>query len=117
MAGRGRHDGVGRQKGTPNKKSLALLERAQALGVDPFEVLLRFAKGDWQGLGYDSPTEIIMTKTGPMEKDRITPDHRLSAASQACQYLYPKRKAIEVTEKPDEDRPLQYLSNEELDKL
>jgi hypothetical protein len=84
----------GRKKGTPNKNTLPLEQKAQKLGIEPFEVLLLFAKGDVVGLGYsdlipDYPTIGNMV---------ITPDQRLRAAIAACQYLYPKKKATEIVE-------------------
>lgn len=54
---------------------------ADRLGCDPFEILVHFAKGDADALGYDGGT--------------IPPDMRLQAAKEASQYLYPKRKAVE----------------------
>ncbi len=92
----------GRQKGTPNKKTVQLKERAQRLGFDPFEMLLRVAKGDWQGLELDGPISIEL---------------RVRAACEACKYLYPQRKAIEVSDErdPNLNRPYKNLSNEELE--
>ena len=87
----------GRVKGIPNKKTQSLIERCDDLGVDPFDVLLRVAKGDWEALGYDSPTNIIVTKQGSYEQDVITLESRVNAAKELCQYLYPKRKAIELS--------------------
>lgn len=113
--------GSGRKKGTPNKDSLSLKERARELGVDPFVILLMYAKGDWKGLGYSSPTKLVASKSGECyEVDVITTDHRLKAAAEACQYLHPKRKAIEGSldlGKTQGDRPLKHLSDEELDAL
>lgn len=86
----------GRAKGTPNKTSLPLHEKAKELGCDPFEILCRFALGDWKGLGYK--TEFILTPTQKgeiIEKPFIAPELRSKAAAEAAQYLYPKRKAIE----------------------
>lgn len=89
----------GRKKGTPNKKTQALLEKAKELGVDPFEILLLFAKGDWKALGYDSPEKVIaVTKDGQeVFSDRITAELRQKSAKDAAEYLYAKRKALEVT--------------------
>lgn len=101
MAGKGRHDGGGRRKGSPNKRTVLLIEKAAYLKVDPFEILLLVAKGDWQGLGY--------------EFNPITLGDRLAAATQACQYLYPKRKAIDVIQKTNIERPYGHLTDEELD--
>mgnify|MGYP003335281672 FL=1 len=55
---------------------------ARAVNVEPFEVLCRFAAGDHVWLGYATP---------------IKPDLRFRAAAEASEYLYPKRKAIEIT--------------------
>lgn len=120
LKGAKRDVGSGRKKGTPNKKSISLIEKAEDYGVDPFEILLMYAKGDWQGLGYDDRSETRYSKSGePYYVMNITTEHRLRAASEACQYLHPKRKALEIKEDldPDEDRPLRHLTDEELDKL
>jgi hypothetical protein len=92
--GRGRMGG--RKKGTPNKDKIELLAKAQELGVDPFEVLLLFAKGDWKALGYDSEKYVASESDhGSIYKWTIEPSVRAKCASEACQYLYAKRKAIE----------------------
>jgi len=88
----------GRQKGTPNKRTQTLIERAEALGVDPFEVLLYVAKGDWKALGYKKGT-VKAGQFGSYEVDLITLKDRMFAASDACQYIHPKRKAVELTGK------------------
>jgi hypothetical protein len=86
----------GRTKGTPNKSALPLQEKAKELGCDPFEILCRFALGDWQGLGYDKGITYQSTNKGDLiEKHIIPPELRSKAAAEAAQYLYPKRKAIE----------------------
>ncbi len=93
----------GRKAGTPNKKTQSLEDKAREMEVDPFEILLRVAKGDWRGLGY--------------KENVISLETRLKAASEACTYLFPKRKAIQITAPfdPDVDRPLKGWSDEDLD--
>lgn len=71
----------GRKKGTPNKSSVPAQQIAERLGVDPFEVLCLFVKGDAKKL--------------KIKKDQLTPGIRVAAAMEAAQYLYPKRKAVE----------------------
>ncbi len=71
----------GRQKGTPNKRTLFAQETAERLGVNPFEILLHIANGDKKALK-------VKTK-GP-----IGLSARRAAAMAACQYLVPKRRAI-----------------------
>jgi len=89
----------GRKKGTPNKSTSYLQERCEALGVDPFEILIRFAAGDWKGLGYESSERCAgVSKDGqPWYEDTISPEVRQKAAKEACEYLYPKRKAMELS--------------------
>lgn len=90
----------GRKKGTPNKRTLELAERAKRLDVDPFEILLLFAKGAWKKLGYKTETRTCFTQAGiEFEEDIIKPEHRIKAAAEAAQYLFPKRKAVEITGK------------------
>lgn len=72
----------GRRKGSLNKDSIPAEQLASELGVDPFEVLLRFAKGDWEGLG--------------LRIHDITPSMRKDAASDATQYLRAKRTSSKV---------------------
>ena len=87
----------GRQKGTPNKTTAQIIEKANELGIDPFEVLLLFAKGDWKALGYVSEMyEASAGKAGSSYRYNIDPAVRAKCAAEAVQYLYPKRKAVEL---------------------
>lgn len=89
----------GRKKGVPNKRSELVADKAAALGIDPFEILLLFSRGDWKSLGYDSEKDVVgVSKFGePIVKRVISPELRAGMAADACQYLHPKRKAIELT--------------------
>lgn len=90
--------GSGRKKGTPNKKTQELRDKCEAAGVDPFDVLLQICKGT---------KEIIVKDDKGKEKTvelPINTEHRLAAAKELCQYIYPKRKAIELTS--DEDNAI-----------
>lgn len=94
----------GRQKGTPNK-SFRAKEVAERLGVDPLEILIRFAAGDWKGLGYDS--EVYHYEKGDGDGKSIglgfviTPQIRSKCAAEACKYLYPTK--IDYTDNTPED--------------
>lgn len=68
--GKPRAEGVGRKKGTPNKKTQSLMELCDSGGFTPFEDMLKLTHH---------------------------PDPELSfhALKEVCQYLYPKRKALE----------------------
>lgn len=92
----------GRAKGTPNKRTQHLLDKAEELGVDPFEVVLLFAKGDWRALGYKSEYQEKSAGGGATYKElTITPELRQKSAADACKYLYPQRKAVDVTSDGD----------------
>jgi hypothetical protein len=95
--------GSGRKAGTPNKSTVALIEKCEELKVDPFEFLCLVMKGDWKALGmsekvipakYDGETMVEAEK-------RITPEikfeDRLFAAKEVASYLYPKRKAVALS--------------------
>lgn len=87
----------GRQKGTPNKRT-TVQEIAESFDLDPFEVLMMVAAGDWQGLGYDSKTRISFTAAGiEFEEDTIKLSDRVTAAKEASKYLYSQKKAVELS--------------------
>lgn len=85
----------GRKRGSRNKSSLSILEKAQKLNIDPLEILLCFAAGDWKSLGYESEKTIVRSKDVENEQYVIEPSTRMRAAAEACQYLYPKLKSID----------------------
>jgi len=74
----------GRQKGTPNKKNQALIDRLKELGCDPIEDMA------------------LVCKEAKAEGDH---NLLLSAAKELAQYVYPKRKAVELT--GDDGGPLE----------
>lgn len=92
----------GRAKGTPNKATTDLQRLSAELGVHPFEILLHFAAGDWKALGYKQESYIEFGKGFENDVLYIKPETRVKAAAEAAQYLYPKRKALELTEIPIE---------------
>jgi hypothetical protein len=64
----------GRQKGTPNKRTIAAAEKLEALGCDPIKQLGQIA--------LDESVEVSL---------------RVQVLKELCQYVAPKRKAMEVT--------------------
>lgn len=74
--------------------TMELNVRAEELGVSPFDILLLFAKGDSEALGYDPDPDTGL----PPE---ISPKYRLAAAQEACKYLHPQLKSVEVTGDPE----------------
>ena len=63
----------GRAKGTPNKRTLDIQERLDALGCDPIEGMAKLA-----------------------QDNANTPELRGRMFSELAQYVAPKRKAIEL---------------------
>ncbi len=93
---------AGRRPGTPNKRTTLMRDKAEELGVDPMEVVLLFAKGDWRALGYKEETFISSTSEfGNTIEYTIPPVLRAKCAMDAIQYIAPKLKSIEhVKENP-----------------
>lgn len=88
----------GRPKGQPNKKTDHFFELCQKHGHDPVEFNIMLAKNDWQALGYPSRTYSIFTKSGDSyEQDYIGISDRITANNKLLDFMYPKRKAIEIT--------------------
>jgi hypothetical protein len=76
----------GRKKGTPNKATLAVAEKLDALGCDLVAILAGIA----------------------MNETEETP-HRIRAASELLSYTYPKRAP--VADQPQTDATLQVITN------
>jgi hypothetical protein len=64
----------GRVRGTPNKRSADLLRKLKRMGCDPLEGLARIA--------LDPQTDVVL---------------KVRCFSELAQYVYSKRKAIDVT--------------------
>jgi hypothetical protein len=88
----------GRPKGSKNIKLFNAEIVAVRLGIDPIEVLLRAANGDWKGLGYEAECYFTEKADGAVKMNYvISPEMRLSAAAQAARYLYSTKQAVEVS--------------------
>jgi hypothetical protein len=108
---------MARRKGSRNRNSAPVLAKAQELGIDPWEILLYFAAGDWKALGYEAEKIQHINQYGVKEEYTIDPAVRAKCAAEASQYLYPKRRALEIKEESERERPLRSLTNEQLAKL
>lgn len=89
------HGNKGKPVGAISKRTREVAELAESLDCNPIEILLRFAKGDWEGLGYSKGTKSIYTEAGIIEEDLISPGERIQAAKEVAQYIYSKKKSIE----------------------
>jgi hypothetical protein len=108
----------GRIKGTPNKSVILMQQKAEELKIDPFTILLLFAAGDWKSLGYASEKYISgINEYGSWEKWTIDPSVRCKAVMEACQFLLPKRKAIDQKEEELDVTPIDEMDTEDLKRL
>ncbi len=90
--------GPGKPKGAKHRKTRAIEDTAARLKCDPFEVLCRFANGDWKGLGYENECYFSEKPDGAVKMGyTITPEMRLHAAKEAVKYIYAQKRAIEIT--------------------
>ena len=92
-----RPENAGRKKGSKNKKTLAAHLKAQEMNIDPFEMLLLFAANRFEELGY--------AKQIPM-------DIRFNAVKEACTYMLPKKRSVEIVaedQEPLPDRPFAFM--------
>lgn len=82
----------GRRPGTPNRATREAQALAEELGINPFEVLLRFAAGDTEALGLKPYVDGKGRQRDPM----VPLDLRMQAAAAATRFLLPQLKSVEV---------------------
>lgn len=104
--GQGKTPGSGRQKGTKNNYLGDIYNLAEKIQCNPLEVLLRFCKGDWEGLGYSDEHFLVEKPDGDGSSDIkqlpvIKPEFRLAAAKEACKYYFAQKKAVEHSTSED----------------
>ena len=86
----------GKKKGSVNKATQSLQDRARELGINPFEIQLFIAAGKWKELGYTKETKTEYTQFGvPVEVERFPIELRQKAAKDVSPYLYPQLKSVE----------------------
>lgn len=84
--GQGKTPGSGRKKGTPNKKTLAVAEAFAAAKLDPVRMLANALK--------KAPYDI-----------------KVKAALALMEFIYPKRKAVEITDDSPADEGTSVVVN------
>lgn len=87
-----KHPNSGRKPGTPNRATREAQALAEELGINPFEVLLRFAAGDTEALGLKPYVDGKGRQRDPM----VPLDLRMQAAAAATRFLLPQLKSVEV---------------------
>lgn len=90
--GTAKHPNSGRKPGTPNRATREAQALAEELGINPFEVLLRFAAGDTQALGLKP----YVDGKGRQREPMVPLDLRMQAAAAATRFLLPQLKSVEV---------------------
>ena len=81
---------AGRPPGLADRRAAGAQARAEALGIDPLEVLLLLAGDRWAELHPGEP------ETDPEGRRRHVPlELRLKAAKEAAAFLHPRLKAVE----------------------
>lgn len=89
---------AGRPKGCKNKRTLTVEMIAENFHLDPFEVLMMVAAGDWKGLGFDAPSHTTFAASGiEYEELWIKLSDRVQAAKEAAKYLYSQKKSVELS--------------------
>jgi hypothetical protein len=94
---------IGRPKGSPNLRTQELFAIAERLDCNPFEILLHFAKGDYEALNLPEWNEKSTKDGAKIKEPSISPELRQKSARDACEYLFPKRKAVEHSFDGDDD--------------
>lgn len=91
----------GRQKGVLNKRNQFVEDIAARFKLDPFEVLMMVASGDWKGLGFEHQNKVIIgEKAGiefSIEEPNIKLADRVQAAKEAAKYLYSQKQAVALS--------------------
>ena len=73
-------------------------EIAMKFDLDPFEILMMIACGDWKGLGYENKTKTTFTAQGiEVEEENIKLSDRVSAAKEAARYLHSPKQSIALS--------------------
>ena len=90
---------AGEMNRRPPRSRLAA-KKAEELGVDPFEILLLIAAGDFDALYPD-------TMPGKPGRAFVPLDIRMKAAAETAKYIYPTLKSVEHT--GQDGNPLEIL--------
>lgn len=91
------------RKGVKNRRTWKVEEIADRYmedgsKLDPFEVLLMVAAGDWESLGFEAKSKISYTNAGiEFEEPNIKLNDRVQAAKEAAKYLYSQRQSVAIS--------------------
>lgn len=109
VQGQSRPMGAGRKRGTPNKDTSELARIVDEMEFSPFEALAGFAQGMVVELElmtleeYNAPPVLdeigrVIQPSGRVRAlEIINPELRATCLVKMCEFLYPKRKAIEIS--------------------
>lgn len=89
---------MARTKGSKNKRSFDAEELALRFDVDPLEVLLMIAAGDWKSLGFEEKSRTSFTPQGiEILEDNVPLSQRCQAAKEAAKYLYAAKQSVAIS--------------------
>ena len=108
LPGQPRPMGAGRRRGTPNKDTSEFARLVDELECSPAEILIGLAMGMVVELGYMTVEELeepggqdasgMWRKSGRERALECIPaELRAQCAGKLCEFLYPKRKAVEIS--------------------
>ena len=111
-------EGSGRKAGTPNRRTVELMDALHAAGYDPEQdnpIVWMFKV--YTGELTMPVATVIDKETGEREIEDVPlePALRVKCMSEVAQYLFPKRKAVEVTGKDGEVLKVYFLNLGELE--
>ena len=95
---KGNKESKGRPKGSKNIRTFNAEELASRMDVDPLEILIHFATGNYKALGYENECYFKEGPSGEIKMGYvISPELRASSAEKACRYLYSQKQAVALT--------------------
>lgn len=102
---------MARTKGALNKDSFDAKRIAHKIGADPLEVIAWIMTGNWKAIGLPSETITKFSSKGEEYHElAITVGHRLTAATAFAEYLYSKRKSVEIITEKNEPKTLSNIT-------
>ena len=96
--GQPRDPKAGRKKGTKNKFTFNAEMLARDLGIDPLEICIHIAAGNWEEAGFKEEFIFVEKPDGAVTaRPCIMPEMRLAAAKEAARYMYSTKQAVQLS--------------------
>jgi len=86
----------GRKKGSKNKFTFNAEELARNLNIDPLEICIHIAAGNWKEAGFPDEFIFVEKPDGAIAaRPCITPEMRLAASKEAAKYMYSVKQSVQ----------------------